>query len=162
MTVHVASPASALARLALGASVGALCAIVALLGDSAGRGMDATTVASVNGSRLSFDEYQRAVRLFASEKRSAITTDDRSLILERMIEEELLLQYGVETGLVRNDRAVRTEVLRSVMTSLTAELQARGDDEANSGQARYDPLSEYLRQLRNGATIRWAASGVAR
>ncbi len=87
-------PLNALTRLALGAAAGALCAVLVLLADSAGGGVDATVVASVNGSRLELDEYHRALRLFASEKRSAITTDDRSLILERMIEEELLLQYG--------------------------------------------------------------------
>ena len=160
MTVRDVRPGSALARLALGASVGALCAILVLLGDSAGRGVDATAVAAVNGRRLDLDEYQRAVRLFASEKRSAVTTDDRELILERMIEEELLLQYGVAVGLVRDDPAVRGEVLRSVMTSLTAEQQARGCDEVNRGPVRYDPLAEYLGQLRSGATIRWSVSGV--
>ena len=151
-----------LTRLALGAAVGALCAVLVLLGDSAGRGVDAGTVATVNGSRLELDQYQRAVRLFASEKRSPVTTDDRSLILERMIEEELLLQYGVEAGLVRDDPAVRAEVLRSVMTSLTADLQARGDAEADRGPVPYDPLAQYLGQLRSGATIRWAASGAPR
>ena len=153
-------PLSALTRLALGASVGALCAVLVLLGDTSGLGVDAGAVASVNGSPLDLEQYQRAVRLFASEKRSAVTTEDRSLILERMIEEELLLQYGVEAGLVRNHPAVRAEVLRSVMTSLTAELQARGEGEVKTGQARYDPLAEYLGQLRSGATIRWAGSGV--
>jgi hypothetical protein len=160
MTVRGVRPLSALTRLALGASVGALCAILVLLGDSAGRGVDASAVASVNGSRLDLGEYQRAVRLFASEKRSAVTMDDRSLILERMIEEELLLQYGVAAGLVRDHPAVRAEALRSVMTSLTAEQQARGDDEVDRGPARYDPLAEYLGQLRSGAAIRWSTAGV--
>ena len=159
MMLRGVRPVSALARLALGAAVGALGAVLVLLGDSSGRSVDASAVALVNGSRLDLDDYQRAVRLFASEKRSAVTTDDRSLILERMIEEELLLQHGVATGLVRDDPAVRAEVLRSVMASLTAELQARVDHEINSGLARYDSLAEYLVQLRTGATIRWAARG---
>lgn len=156
------NPLTALTRLALGATAGALCAVLVLLGDSVGGGVDATAVASVNGSRLDLDEYHRALRLFASEKRSATTTDDRSLILERMIEEELLLQYGLEAGLLREHPAVRAEVLRSVVTSLTAELQARNDEEIDSGPAAYDPLAEYLGQLRAAASIRWAASGATR
>jgi hypothetical protein len=160
MTMREVRPLPALTRLALGASVGALCAVLVLLGDPAGRGVDTGAVASVNGSPLDLEQYQRAVRLFASEKRSAVTLEDRSLILERMIEEELLLQYGVEAGLVRNDPGVRAEVLRSVMTSLTAELQARGEGESERSPSRYDPLAEYLGQLRSGATIRWAGSGV--
>ena len=79
-----------------------------------------------------------------------------------MIEEELLLQYGLQAGLVRDDPGVRAEVLRSVITSLTAESQARDEVEASGGASTQDPLAEYLSQLRAGASIRWAAPGVTR
>ncbi len=162
MTMNEPGSPSALSRLALGAVVGALCAVLVLLDDTTGRGVDEGAVASVNGSPLALDEYQRAVRLFASEKRSAVSRDDRSLILERMIEEELLLQYGLQAGLVRDDPGVRAEVLRSVITRLTAESQARDGVEASGGASTQDPLAEYLGQLRAGASIRWAAPGVTR
>jgi hypothetical protein len=160
MTMNEPGSITALTRLALGAVVGALCAVLVLLDGSMGRGVDESAVASVNGNRLALDEYQRAVRLFASEKRSALTMDDRSLILERMIEEELLLQYGLHAGLVRDDPGVRAQVLRSVITSLTAEWQARDGVEASGGASTQNPLAEYLSQLRAGASIRWAARGV--
>jgi len=122
--------------------------------------VDAAAVASVNGSQLPLAQYQRALRMFASEKRSAITAEDRSLILQRMIEEELLLLHGVESGLVRKDPAVRAEVIRSVMNSLMAELEAHNGGKPNPQQGGDAALGEYVSQLRNGATIRWAASGV--
>ncbi len=159
MTVRRVRSVSALARLALGASVGALCALLVVLGDAAGRGVDTGTVASVNGSPLQLDQYQRAIRLFASEKRSPVTTADRALILERMIEEELLRQYGVATGLVRDYPAVRVEVLRAVMTSLTVDHQARADDGIDGAAARHDQLADYLGQLRSSASIRWPTPG---
>ena len=121
--------------------------------------MDESVVARVNGTPLESAEYQRALHLFASEKRSAINGSDRSLILERMIEEELLVQYGVKVGLVRTSAAVRSEVLQSVMAGLTVEFEARGDDGRDPGRDRDDRLAEYLGQLRDAATIRWPASG---
>jgi hypothetical protein len=150
-----------LVRLALGASLGTLFAVLTLFGDAGISDWDDSKVASINGIGLELEEYQRAVQLFASEKRSAITLGDRSLILERMIEEELLSQYGVEAGLVRSSPAVRSEVLRSVMAGLTTEFEAgaiEDEDRHTEEQARDGRLVKYLGQLRDGATIRWAAS----
>ena len=146
-----------LLRLALGASLGGLCAILVLLGGSGSHSLDDSAVASVNGIELELAQYRRALRMFASEKREPITEGDRSLILERMIEEELLLHYGVESGLVRSDPAVRAEVVRSVVTSLMTELEAR-NDKSSPEQAREVALAEYIGQLRKDATIRWAAA----
>lgn len=156
--VRVVFRMSAVARLALGASLGVLCAVLVLLGGQGKSEVDANAVASVNGSQLKLAQYQRALRMFASEKRSAVTAEDRSLILERMIEEELLLLHGVESGLVRNNPAVRAEVIRSVMASLMTELEARIDGEISP--QRGPALAEYIGQLRNGANIRWSATGV--
>lgn len=152
---------SPLARLALGASLGGFCALLVLLGGPGKGGVDATAVASVNGSQLELAQYQRALRMFASEKRSRVTAEDRSLILQRMIEEELLLLHGVESGLVRKHPAVRAELIRLVMTSLMTELEARNDDETSPQQDRDAALAEYVGHLRNSATIRWPAAGVA-
>ena len=152
---------SAAARLALGASLGALCAVLVLLGGPGKSELGAKAVASVNGSQLQLAQYERALRMFASEKRSAVTAEDRSLILERMIEEELLLLHGVESGLVRNNPAVRAEVIRSVMASLMTELEAHTDGDISPQQGRDEALAEYIGQLRNSADIRWHAAGVA-
>lgn len=148
-----------LARLALGAFLGGVCAILVLMGGTGSGSVGDSAVASVNGSELELAQYQRALRLFASEKRTAVTDGDRALILQRMVEEELLLQYGVESGLVRGNPAVRSEVVRSVMNSLMTELEARSD-ESIPQQGKGTALAEYIGQLRNGASIRWADAGV--
>ena len=70
-----------------GALLGLMLALMNLLGANGGGDIDESVVALVNGTPLESAEYQRALQLFASEKRSAITGGDRSLILERMIEE---------------------------------------------------------------------------
>lgn len=144
--------------LAVSALLGFTFALMSLLGAKGGGDIPVSDVARVNGTPLESAEYQRALQLFASEKRSAITGGDRSLILERMIEEELLVQYGVKTGLVHTNPAVRSEVLQSVMAGLTVELEARADDRRNPGQDRDGRLAEYLGQLRAAATIRRGVS----
>jgi hypothetical protein len=148
---------SALARLGLGATAGALFGVLVLFGDFRSPAPESGVVASVNGSPLDLAQYRRALRLYASEKRSAVTLDDRALILERMIEEELLRQHGVANGLVRSDPQVRARVLSSVMTSLTTQIDARQPAEPAAGAGSAGALEEYLGQLRSGATIRWAA-----
>ena len=80
-----------------------------------------------------------------------------------MIEEELLLQYGIEAGLVRDNQAVRAEVLRAVMRSLMADLDASAvvrDGAPDREAERNGRLADYLAQLRDSATIRRVAPGV--
>ena len=144
--------------LAGGALLGFIFAVMNLLGVNAVGDMEGSVVARVNGTGLESAEYQRALQLFASEKRYAITGGDCSLILERMIEEELLVQYGVKAGLVRTSPAVRSEVLQSVVAGLTMELEARAGGGSDPLRDSEDRLAEYLGQLRDAATIRWAAS----
>lgn len=146
-----------MARLGLGALAGLGCGLLALWVEPGAGG--AGVVASVNGRPLDLAQYQRAVGLYASEKRSAVTDDDRSLILERMIEEELLRQYGVHSGLVRSDPGVRAEVLRAVTTSLTAQLDAGDNAVEKTARDTSTALADYLALLRSGASIRWTGGG---
>ena len=147
--------------LAIAACLGALFAVLALTGAIRDNAFDDSLVAAVNGTGLQLAEYQRAVQLFDSEKRFGVNQADRSLILERMIEEELLVQHGVELGLVRRNQPVRAEVLQSVIVSLTSELQAgevASGDVDRQEKARDDRLIEYIGHLRESATIRWSTA----
>lgn len=152
-----------LVLLSLGALLGVLLAVLTLTGGPGQLAMPDSVVVSVNGTELKVAEYQRAIRLFASEKRSAVSRDDRLLILERMIEEELLFQHGVNRGLVRRSQTVRSKVLQSVMSSLSTELEARATDPNEPyGQRQVgdNRLAEYLGQLREAATVQWAVAAV--
>lgn len=97
-----------------------------------------TVVARVNDTDVQLAEYQRALRLFASERRDPITDHDRALVLERMIEEELLLQHGVTSGLVRGDRAVRTAAIQSILTGLLVEIEANAREVVSKKQSARD------------------------
>jgi hypothetical protein len=117
--------------------------------------LSATAVASVNHQQIRLAEYQRALGMFASDKRELLTEDDRSLVLQRLIDEELLIQHGITSGLIRTDMAVRSAALESVLAGLMIEI------EASSGDSAEKALTDYLAHLRATANIEWASSWVA-
>jgi hypothetical protein len=78
-------------------------------------------IALVNGKSIQEEEYTRALALLAGDKRTEITNADRTHVLDRLIEEELLVQYGIESGLVDSDRSVRKAMTQAMLASIVAE-----------------------------------------
>jgi len=111
------------------------------------RSLPMDSAARVNHTEIRQLDYQRALGLMASGKRSPLTEEDRILVLERLIQEELLVQYGIAQDLLRTDRKVRSAVLQSVLAGL--DIQARAAVKQNSDNG----LQEYLVELRSSADI---------
>ena len=169
-----------LRRLALGAILGIGFGWLTAAGWIGTDKLPNTVIARVNDTNIRLVEYQRALRLYASEKREPVTDYDRELLLERMIEEELLLQHGAASALARGDRGVRTTVMRSILAGLMVELEAEAEgvaeksDNSKTGTAisvgevadatdtaRDNLLRDYLDQLRDAASIEWVNVGPA-
>jgi hypothetical protein len=147
---------AALKLLLAGASVGILLGALSAMSDQHNEPyLSPTAVASVNHQQIRLAEYRRALGLFASDKREPLTEDDRSLVLQRLIDEELLIQHGITSGLIRTDMAVRSAALESVLAGLMIEI------EASSGDGAEQALINYLAHLRATANIEWASSWVA-
>lgn len=114
----------ALLLLAVGGALGALLGLV-----SAVRGIDLFSVktppddavALVNGKPIREDEYVNALTLLAGDKRDALTDEDRAHVLTRLIEEELLVQHGIASGIADTDRSVRTVMMQALMDLIMAE-----------------------------------------
>ena len=77
--------------------------------------LPADAIAVVNGTPIRTDDYRRAVAMLAGDKRNPLTRADRVHVLERLIEEELLVQAAVSEGLVERDRAVRQAITRAML-----------------------------------------------
>jgi len=77
--------------------------------------------AKVNKTLISMDSLEQKVRLLANDKTNAITTQDREFVLERMIDEELLVQQGLDMGLAENHRLVRSALIQVVRQSLLSD-----------------------------------------
>ena len=113
----------ALLLLAVGSVIGVLLGVVAAFqGNSLDESvLPGDVIALVNGRPISEEEYARAMALLASDKRTGITDVDRAHVLNRLIEEELLIQQGVENGLVDSDHAVRKTITQAMLASVVAE-----------------------------------------
>jgi parvulin-like peptidyl-prolyl isomerase len=122
-----ASP-RALWLLAGGVALGLAGAAFGLLRGGGGPGLPADAVAAVNGEPIPADEYERTLAAFAADRRAPLGDEDRRHVLDRMIEEELLVQRGLELGLARHDRRVRADLTSALIASVVSEAEERAPD----------------------------------
>jgi parvulin-like peptidyl-prolyl isomerase len=61
----------------------------------------------------------------ATDKRDPLRSEDRQRVLERIIEEELLVQRGLALGLARHDRRVRSDLVATVIDSVVSDVNER-------------------------------------
>jgi hypothetical protein len=117
-----------------------------------------TVIAQVNHMNILRVEYEKALTLLDSEKRDPLTDNDRALVLERLIEEELLVQHGLTEGIMRSDRRLRGAMIESLIEGVTVEYQAIQGTEFSAdnkvdGLSQETILRDYVEQLRNTANI---------
>jgi hypothetical protein len=110
--------------LAVGGVIGVLLGVLSVLRDAEvpnTAALPEDVIAIVNDNPIRAEEYDNALALLASDKRSALTDEDRAHVLTRLIEEELLVQHGIATGVVDTDRSVRRAMTQALMDSIVAE-----------------------------------------
>jgi hypothetical protein len=122
MTNHKAER-RALLLLAIGSVIGIVSGVTVAFRDPgrAPRVLPDDAIALVNGRAIREEEYARALALLAADKRTEITDADRAHVLNRFIEEELLVQGGITIGLVHSHPAVRQAMTRAMLASIVAE-----------------------------------------
>lgn len=115
---------------------GALAGIgLAAFGVIRSRGPDdaapADAIAVVNGQALSREAFARFAAAIAAERRSTtLDASEQRRLLDRMIDEELLLQRGLALGLGRYEPSARGAIVSALVASLTADAETREPDEA--------------------------------
>jgi parvulin-like peptidyl-prolyl isomerase len=110
--------------LVLGMLVGAGLAACGLGQDETVRaraGLSPDVVAVVAGEPISKATLETAVALVERDRQTPVTAEEKSRILQRLIDEELLFQRGLALGLVRSDRKLRAELVASVVDAATSE-----------------------------------------
>lgn len=135
-----ASSTSARRWLLVGAIAGVAIAAATLVrggapgGSGAAPGLPADAVAVVNGRPITRDALARLAGAIASEQgRTDLDPADQRRILDRLIDEELLLQHGIALGLDRSEPSARRAIVSAVIDTLTtAEMREpeRGELEA--------------------------------
>jgi parvulin-like peptidyl-prolyl isomerase len=111
-----------IALLGLGAVVGISLAVASLLSSSGTTGLPEGALARVNNTLIRESQFERAVAAMESDRRTALTSADRRHILDRLIDEELLVQYGLALGLAERDRRVRSDLVSAVLASQVASV----------------------------------------
>ncbi|MGI9286660.1 MAG: peptidylprolyl isomerase [Pseudomonadales bacterium] len=86
-------------------------------------------VAEVNDWIIRRDDYNNFLQLLARDKRNPLTEEDKRHVLDRMIEEKLLIQRGVEIGLIQSDPQVRKTIANAMINSVVAETSSLQPDE---------------------------------
>ena len=116
--------------LALGALAGLVCAAVALLASGGGGGLPLNAAATVNGTPIRAEQVDRALAALAADRRSPVGPAERRHVLDRLVDEELLVQRGLELGLARLDRRVRGDLVAAVIELVVAEADGAEPEDA--------------------------------
>jgi len=115
--------------LLVGAVAGLLAAGYGMLRQDESRApLPADAVARVNERIISRDSFERTLARLPAEQ---IDTHLRTQMLERLIDDELLVQRALELGMAQSDTEVRNAIINSLIASITAEADASSpsDDE---------------------------------
>jgi parvulin-like peptidyl-prolyl isomerase len=133
------SPQRARLLLLLGAGVGIAAAAAGLV--SAPRrspALPSGAVARVNDVLVRREDYDRTLAAAAQDRREPLDAVQRRRILDRLIEEELLVQRGLQLGLAESDRKLRGDLTMAVIDAVT--------EETNSTQPSEDELRRFYDQ----------------
>jgi len=115
--------------LMLGALAGLGMAAASLLGSGGSGRLPDGAVARVNETLIRTEEYERLLAALESDRRTPLGDEDRARVLDRLIEEELLVQHALALGLARSDRRVRADLVSAVLGSLAAATDGYEPDE---------------------------------
>ena len=85
-------------------------------------GLPAQAIAQVGDQFILRDQWLKAVAAAASERRTPLTEEQKKLMLDRLIHEELLVQQGLQLGLVQNDQRLRGQLIAEVLFNTRASL----------------------------------------
>jgi len=105
-----------------GAGIGIVLAACGLFASrhEDGRSLPSDAVARVNGQVIGLTVYRRALSGLASDRREDLGAADRRRVLDRLIDEELLIQRALALGLAHSDRKIRADLASAVIASAVA------------------------------------------
>jgi hypothetical protein len=88
-------------------------------------------IAVVNKTPITMESYLRALDRYQNDSKDSLSDDDKSWVLQRLIEEELLVQRGFSLGMITTDNDVRGAIVRTLIASINAEAAAAKPNEEN-------------------------------
>ncbi len=140
--------------LAAGAAAGLALATFGLLETSPGAIPLASETAAVVGERsIRRVDYERVLAGVESDLRNPIDDAMRRRVLDRMIDEELLVQRALELGLAVVDRRVRGELTSGLIDSIVSEADREAPSERDVARHYEENLDFFTRPGRLRARV---------
>lgn len=115
--------------------------------------------AVVNGVPIPREALARAVLALESDSRNPVTSEREQAALERLIEEELLVQHGVDLGLAETDFAARRALVQSVIALAIAERAGEEPSEAELRRFYQDNAGFFAPPPRISGTVVYFREG---
>ena len=107
--------------------------LLLLLGLIVGAGMAAISIveesnltnyewaAKIEETTISMEKYLTQLEGLSKDKRSPITEQDKAYVLERMIEEELLIKRAIDLGMIENNPMARGTIVQQMIKTIISE-----------------------------------------
>jgi hypothetical protein len=134
--------------LLAGAATGLLLALSGLLrSDDAGPPLPREAVARVGDTLVLRADYERALAALAADRRQPLGPADRRFVLERLVDEALLVERGLELDLGARDPRIRADLVQAVVGLVTAQgEEAAGAPDEAALRAFYERESPWFRR----------------
>jgi hypothetical protein len=107
--------------------------------------------ARVNGRAIDSDTLQRTFAAFTSDLKRPVTDRDRLTVLNRMIDEEVLVQRAIALGLPAQDPTVRKQLVQAMIAQSLA--QATAPDPSDDELKAYIEANAELFKARSKAKV---------
>jgi hypothetical protein len=121
---------TALRLLLAGALAGVVAGVFAAhLAAAPDAALPPDVLARVGGRPILRDDLARSVAGLASDRRDPETERERARAFGRLVDEELLAQHALATGVLTSERAVRDVVVRVMVDAAVADAIARAPSE---------------------------------
>jgi parvulin-like peptidyl-prolyl isomerase len=127
--------------LALGAATGLAVAAGSIVTGTRRDVLPPDAVATVNDVAIRREDYLLALGAVAGDRRAPLDDADERRVLDRLIDEELLLQRGLALGIARRDRTVRAQLVAATMDLLASTTSEPSREEL---RAFYDGHTDYF------------------
>ena len=82
---------------------------------------DQNWAAKIEDQLIPFERYEMQLEGLANDKRSPLTKQDKEYVLERMIEEELLIKRAIDLGMLENNPMARGTIVQQMIKNIISE-----------------------------------------
>lgn len=132
--------------LILGAVIGLLLAASGLLQET--KTIAVQAVATVNDEIISKEDYLTYLSLLAKDKRNPLTDKDRRHVLNRMLEERLLIARGIDIGLAKSDPNIRKVIIDAMIQTVIADISSTEPEENELNDFYQNNINYFARPAR--------------